>query len=162
MNSRRMGRLSIATAVLGLLALQTGGAVAQMYKYRDPATGKMVITDTPPAGQSIRRQSASATSDEDAEVAPEGALKKSGDDPRLAARKAAADANEERQREQEQAELAGRKRQFCADLERNLRTLESGQRIARMNDSGEREFMSDEARAAELERVRSEMANCEQ
>ena len=42
-----------------------------------------------------------------------------------------------------------------------MRTLNDGMRIARVNEKGEREFLSDSDRTAETERTRSAIAaNC--
>ena len=50
--------------------------------------------------------------------------------------------------EEEQAELARRK-ENCDNARRNLQLYQSGERIVRRNDAGEREFLDDDQRAAE-------------
>ena len=154
---------TIALVVLGIA--YAPAAEAQLYKYRDPATGKIILTDNPPTGAARQRSStgrAGTTNEAEADGTTAAAAQKaSGVDPRIEARKRDEEAKERAVLEAENAELEERKRQFCADLERNLATLESGQRIAQMNDAGEREFMTDDKRSAEISRIRAEQANCQ-
>jgi type IV secretory pathway VirB10-like protein len=49
---------------------------------------------------------------------------------------------------------AQQKRQACDNARANIAAIESGQRIARPNAKGEREFLDDSGRAAELSRSR--------
>lgn len=154
---------------VGVLAIVAAGflasspAEAQVFKYRDPATGRIIMTDKPPAGRSAKPPAADAGFEaaeaSDAQDAPpaEGNV-----DPRLAARKREADA---KQRAADDASVAAereRLREACTGMRRNLAMLESGQRIATMNEAGERDFMSDEQRAREVERTRLELQHCEQ
>jgi hypothetical protein len=59
-------------------------------------------------------------------------------------------------KEQEAAQKAAQRNQACADLATGIRTLESGMRVVTVNPQGEREYVSDEERAARLERLRRE------
>ena len=59
-------------------------------------------------------------------------------------------------KEQEAAQKAALRNQACADLAASIRTLESGMRVVTVNAQGEQEFLSDEERAARLERMRRE------
>jgi hypothetical protein len=61
------------------------------------------------------------------------------------------------QKKRDEAEDAGRLAQYCQDLRTEFRTLSSGVRIARVNEQGEREFMSDEERARREESVRRDL-----
>lgn len=45
----------------------------------------------------------------------------------------------------------------CTDMRSNLAALESGQRVSRFNASGERVFIDDATRAAEIQRYRNEL-----
>ena len=72
----------------------------------------------------------------------------------MASRKRAADRAAE---EKKAAEEASRKIQLaraCSDAQGNIRMLESGQRISRVNAAGEREFLSDSERMQRLTEAR--------
>lgn len=72
------------------------------------------------------------------------------------------------QQAQQQAKLQAdktqqqaRKAQNCTRARNQLAALESGQRMARANDKGEREVLDDRGRAEELQRTRDDVAsNC--
>jgi hypothetical protein len=57
------------------------------------------------------------------------------------------------------AKLAAAQAENCARAKAQMRTLDSGMRIARVNEKGEREFLDDKARAAEAERTRAAMTS---
>lgn len=61
----------------------------------------------------------------------------------------------------EEAKLAAAKADNCTRAQTQLRTLDSGTRLAQINDKGERVVMDDAARAAETKRARELVAsNC--
>lgn len=64
--------------------------------------------------------------------------------------KAAQDAAAKAAREKKQAE---EKKENCQNARQTLRTLQSGQRIARVDSKGERYFISDAQRAQETARA---------
>jgi hypothetical protein len=154
-----------ALPLVVLAALVAPTAEAQVYKYRDPATGKIILSDNPPSGRAARSPSARGGGvDDDGSAEESGAAtapKATGVDPRLEARKREEEVRERAKAEAENSEIEERKRKICAEIRHNLKTLESGQRIAQMNAAGEREFMTDEARSSEIERMRSELSACE-
>jgi hypothetical protein len=170
----RSQRSAIPLLLLGaglFAALQGTDVAAQVYKYRDPSTGRVIMTDKPPAGADVRRRAAPSAApaeaeeadgnesgDKPAKVPPK--VRESGVDPRLEARRKEEEARRQaEQRSRDEAERE-RLREACADMRRNLAALESGQRIARMNDAGEREFLSDEQRARDIERARADLERC--
>lgn len=155
--------LSTVTVLVVFGGMLAAEASAQVYKYRDPVTGKTVLTDKPPKGAAPASGSPAAEAeDSDTDKAEVVAKPKvSGTDPRLEARKREEEAQARAKQEAEAEQLKERKRAYCADLARGIRTLESGQRIVRMNEAGNREFMGDEERNQELEKRRAELANCE-
>ena len=87
-----------------------------------------------------------------------------------AAPRPSADADLERRRRAEQAreaqarpapedpQLAARKRDNCSRARAQLAALESGQRMARVNEKGERTVLDDRARAEEARRAREIIA----
>lgn len=62
----------------------------------------------------------------------------------------------------EKARVAAAKAENCSRARGHMAALESGQRMSRMNANGEREFLDDQARAAESARTRQLMdSNCQ-
>ena len=59
----------------------------------------------------------------------------------------------------EDEKVAIAKADNCLRAKAQVRTLDSGVRIARTNDKGEREFMDDAARAAETKRAQDIVAS---
>jgi hypothetical protein len=57
-----------------------------------------------------------------------------------------------------EAAVARDKQQACTSARNNLAALESGQRIARPNAKGEREFLDDTQRAQEISRNRESVS----
>lgn len=74
-------------------------------------------------------------------------------DPELEARKKQAEAAEEAKRKAEEQRIARARADNCERARKSKGMLESGMRIATTNAKGEREFMDDKARAAELQRI---------
>ncbi len=82
-----------------------------------------------------------------------------GLDPKLAERKAKADQAEAAKRQAENAKVAQAKAENCARIKLAQVSLQSGSRISRMNLQGEKEFMNDAERSAELTRINNIMAS---
>ena len=158
-----------------LLALAAAGAHAQaLWKWRD-ASGQLHISDkapppgtpakdilsAPPGGivpppAALVPKPASAPADTSADTANEGALDKK----KKAADKEKAD-KEKADRAAIDAKNAAVRKDNCARAQNSLQALNSGQRIARMNDKGEREFLDDAARAAETKHAQDAVTeNC--
>jgi hypothetical protein len=150
-----------------LLTVAAMPAVAQ-WKWRD-AKGQAHASDTPPPRDIpekniIQRPDLAARAAPAASAAPPAAeasasaTLKPATDPQL----------EEQRRRIEQDKLARDKaeadkqlalrRENCQRARENLKTLDSGQRIARVKADGEREILSDEQRATEVRRTREAMA----
>ena len=77
-----------------------------------------------------------------------------GSDPELEARRRKVEQDVAAKKKAEDEKVAIAKADNCLRAKAQLRTLDSGQRIARTNDKGEREIMDDTARAAEAKRTR--------
>lgn len=61
----------------------------------------------------------------------------------------------------EQQQLEARVAQWCEDLRARERMLESGMRVARVDQAGEQSFMTDEERASQLGAIRKDLqAQC--
>jgi hypothetical protein len=97
-----------------------------------------------------------------ASLAPQAAAAPAGVDPALKPagrdkalddrRKQAAEAEAEKKKKHDE-EVAALRADNCSRARQSKATLDSGQRIALTNAQGEKEYMSDEARAAETKRV---------
>lgn len=86
------------------------------------------------------------------------APKLSGRDPKLEEKKKQAEIAEAEKRKAEEQKLAAQRAENCQRLKRDKATLDSGIRIARANDKGEREILDDNQRAAEARRIDTLMA----
>jgi hypothetical protein len=83
------------------------------------------------------------------------APKLSGKDKELEEKKKQAEDAQAARKKAEEQKIALAKADNCARSMQSKATLDSGVRIARTNDKGEREIMDDTARAAETQRVQS-------
>lgn len=175
-------RISLATVAAALVAVYAAPACAQ-WAWRD-GTGRTVYSDQPPppsvkTDQILRQPGTQSFSRPSAQTAaapaPAGDGKAEGKaEPKDAPKgpKTLAEREQEfRKRQQEsaeaekkQAEEQSRNDQKSAECERMrgyLKALEDGQRIARTDAQGNREFLDDAARAKEVSRVRDGMSrNC--
>ena len=80
-------------------------------------------------------------------------------DKEVQARKRAADQEQATKTKAEEEKAAGVRAENCRSARSHMASLESGQRIARTNDKGEREILDDAGRAAELRRAREVIAS---
>lgn len=90
--------------------------------------------------------------------APANAPKISGKDNQLEEKKKQAEAAEAEKKKAEEEQLAKARADNCARAKRAKAGIDSGVRIARTNDKGEREIMDDAARAVESKRIEGIMA----
>ena len=160
--------MNIRWMVLFLLFVSLGAA-AQMYKWTDK-DGKVRYGDTPPPG--VKSTPVAAPSGApSAPSVPSGSSASSASSPGPAISGSAADAKkgplspaereqEYRKRQEEQskaaaktaseAEAKSQRNEACERSKEYLRTLESGQRIARTNSAGERYYLDDSQVAGEI------------
>lgn len=160
-------RLGLAGLILSLL---TSLAVAQpIWKWRD-AQGRMQISDLPPPASVpekdiVQRPGSRAAA---AASAPLGATETNSAtgtapvvDKELEARKQKLLQEQAALRQAKAASAAERSRAInaenCRRATNQLKLLESGQRVARPNEKGEREIMDDRARAEEIQWTREVM-----
>ncbi|MDX5364779.1 MAG: DUF4124 domain-containing protein [Pseudazoarcus pumilus] len=148
-----MRKLCFALVFGTLLATS---AQAQVFQWRDDS-GRLVYGDQPPPGVEatvVRTHPAAGSKapvrEEAAAPAAESAT--SQDAPSRSEREAIA----KRTREQDEA-----RERACQETRNYLAALESGQRVARFNEKGEREFLDDNARMQTIERTRATLReNC--
>lgn len=81
------------------------------------------------------------------------AVKLSGKDKELQDKKKQAEAAEAEKRKAQEAEIEAVRAGNCARAKRSKASFDSGARIARTNDKGEREYLDDATRAAEAKRL---------
>lgn len=145
------------------LLLVSLSAAAQMYKWTDK-DGKVRYGDTPPPGVKATPMAGSSS----APPAPPAASASSGSSGSAAAAKdlkkgplsPAEQEQQYRKDKEEQAKAAAKsaseaeaksqRNEACDRSKEYLRTLESGQRIARTNAAGERFYLDDSQVAAEI------------
>lgn len=107
-----------------------------------------------PSGMPMSIPSASAPlSDATAAPTPTSAPKVSNKDAALEKKKTQTEAVEADKKKAEDQRVAAAKADNCARAKQALASLQSGVRIAQINAQGEREFMSDETRQVETQRV---------
>lgn len=147
---------------IGLAAVAVGTAHAQTYKWVDK-NGHVEYGDRPPAGAKVTplgnvapppaAPTPAASATDNAKNAKKGPLTPAQQELEFRRRmKAAQDAAAKADRERRAAE---EKKENCENARQTLRTLQSGQRIARLDSKGERYFISDEQRAQDTARARA-------
>lgn len=149
-------------ALIFLVFACAAGAAQAQIKCWTNAAGKRECGDTPPPGAKvnvIRGASPSAAppapSAKDS-TAKGGAAKDAKKGPLTAAeqeqefRKRQAESQKAREKEEQERKEAEVKRQNCEQARAALRTLESGQRIARADEKGERYYLNEAQIAAEI------------
>lgn len=159
-DSCRLRRAGLFLVLLTTMALP---AAAQVYEWRD-AQGNLNYSDRPPPGveaRLIRSGNPATGGDGDSTTAVQQPTAPSIAERELEFRQrraAEAEAATEAQRQRAQEE---ERQRACTQARSQLAALESGQRVARFNERGEREFLDDAGRAAEIERSRGFIAqNC--
>lgn len=157
--------MNIKTVVLAAaVGLASWNALAQ-WQWIDPS-GRKVFSDRAPGPEVpekniLRRpgQLATPPAAPSADTAAAAAASKpatprpAGKDEALEAKKKEAEAAEAAKKKAEEERIKKVKEENCARAKAAKATLDSGQRIARMNAQGEREILDDAARAAELKRT---------
>ncbi len=144
--------------LLGLL-LAAAGASAQQYKWVD-RNGRVQYGDVPPAGVNAtpvraptgRSAPYPAAASEGKADAKKGPLTPKEQEAEF--RKRRDEAEKDRQKQAQAAEESAAKKENCSSAQNQLRTLESGQRIARTDAKGERYFLDDAQIAQETAKAR--------
>ncbi len=145
--------------IVGLMLTCAAGASAQLYRWVD-SDGKVRYSDTPPTGVKATTLKPppdfsappSAAGDAAAKDAKKGPLTPAEQEADF--RKRQLGAQKAREKEDQAGRDAQAKQDNCARAQETLSGLESGQRIARTNASGERYYVEDDQRAAETQKAR--------
>lgn len=147
--------------VFGLACLLSASAMAQ-WAWIDKDGHKVFSDRAPPADIPDRNVLQQPASPVPMAVAPAAAAstggtalvpKTSGQDKTLEEKKKQADEAAAAKKKAEEEKLARAQADNCARARQSMLQLQSGVRIATVNDKGERVFMDDAARAAETQRV---------
>jgi hypothetical protein len=155
----------LLAAVLAFAALVTALPAQAQWKWRDK-DGRITVSDRPPPREVPEKDilskpnlparaatPAAATTPAAAASAPPTALERE-----VQARKRAAEEEKAAKARAEEERNATRRAENCRQARNQLTALESGQRIARTNDKGEREVLDDQGRAQETQRAREVIA----
>ncbi|MBQ0959477.1 DUF4124 domain-containing protein [Ideonella sp. 4Y11] len=156
-------RRSIALLAIACLALlPVVGSAQAIWKWKD-ANGTLQVSDTPPPTSVPDSAIISRPGGRVAEIVVGGSAEAPASTPsrsdsalearkreQQAGQKAADAARAAATKERDQA----RREENCRQARQQQANLDSGMRMARLNDKGEREYLDDSARAAEAERVR--------
>jgi hypothetical protein len=138
--------------IVVLSFLVAAAASAQQYKWIDK-DGKVRYGDTPPPGVTANRMKPPSGPVAPA-PSPEANKQAKPLSPEAAFRKRQEDADKEREKQTKTDQDAQTKRENCARAQDALRTLETGQRVARTDTKGERYFLDDGQVAQETARAR--------
>jgi hypothetical protein len=139
-------------AFIFLLALGFAAAAsAQQFRWVDK-DGRVQYGDTPPPGVKATRLKPPPTG---SAPAPAAAAKKDEKplSPEAAYRKRQQEREEAEKKAAQEAKDAEAKRANCSAAQAQIRQIQSGQRITTTDAKGERGFMDDSQRAAELQRA---------
>jgi len=127
------------------------------YKWTDK-NGKIQYGDTPPPGvnaSAMRAPSAPASAPAPAAEAKGKPLTPAEQE--AAFRKRQIDAAKEQEKQAQAAQDAAAKKENCSRAQQYLRTLESGQRIARVDAKGERYYLEDAQISQETANARTQV-----
>lgn len=156
--------------VVAVLAAGFAGTATAQWKWRDK-NGTMHISDLPPPSsvpdkdvlQRPRAQMRSSTSNTAAAApasAPSAApAARSASDPEIEARLRRAEQERQAAQKREEDKVAAQRAESCTRAKEAMRTLDSGTRLVRVNDKGEREVLDDKMRAEETQRARNVIAS---
>ena len=160
-----------------LLGLALALPAAAQWKWRDQ-NGRVQYSDLPPPagvpeqdilsrpGPGAKRRGITMQPVQQAASAPSaaaaaGALAPRTGDPELEAKRKKAEAENTEKQKAAEAKVAAQRQDNCSRAKEQMRTIDSGMRLARTNDKGEREVLDDKARADEAKRTREIIAsNC--
>lgn len=159
----------LVVLLAALIGLTVTVPASAQWKWRDKA-GQTQYSDLPPpvgvadqdilqrpiAGQRKPVLAAASTASAAASSAPLLAPKAS--EPELEAKRKKNELDEAAKKKAEEARLVAARADACTRAQANLRTFDSGVRIARTDAKGEREYLDDSTRAAETQRTREIIA----
>lgn len=152
-----------ALVIVGVTLLLSALPASAQWKWKD-ARGQVVISDVPPPREipdrdvmqkpdAVARRAAPPTPAASAPAAEPSAAKPKVD-PELEARKKKAEQEQSDKLKAEEEKIAAQRAENCRRARSHMATLDSGVRLSRTNDKGEREILDDKQRADEINRTR--------
>jgi hypothetical protein len=165
---RLLRALPLAAAVLTLLASSLPAQAQWMWR---DASGRITVSDLPPPRETPdkdilrrpeapRRSAAAVAAAPAAEAASRPATAPPAPtDASLEARQRAAEQEQQARQRAEEQKVAAQKSDNCRRAREQMRLLDQGTRLVRINEKGERIVMDDAARAEEARRAREVMAS---
>lgn len=159
-------------ALLALAALLTALPADAQWKWRDK-DGRITVSDRPPPREvpdkdilsrpTLPSRPAAApagpAASAPAPVAASASAPPTALEREVQARRRAVEEEKAAKAKADEERNAARRAENCRQARNQLAALESGQRIARTNDKGEREVLDDQGRAQEAQRARDVMAS---
>jgi hypothetical protein len=157
-----------AWVFVGCSVLLAALPASAQWKWKD-ARGQVVISDVPPPreipdrdvlqkpGLVNRREAAQPAPA--ASAAPVEAVAKAKVDPELEARKKKAEQEQNDKTKAEEQKVAAQRADNCKRARAHMGSLDSGIRLTRVNEKGEREILDDKQRAEEVARTRQIIAS---
>lgn len=158
-----------AAALAALFAVGLSLPAEAQWKWKDKS-GRVQYSDLPPPsavsdaeilqrpnGSASRKQPpafATEASQPASAAAPAAASGPARVEPELEAKRRKAAEDEAAKRRAEEEKLKAARADNCQRAKGQLRALEDGMRMARVNDKGEREILDDKGRAEEIKRAR--------
>lgn len=148
-----------------LAALLVAALPAQaQWKWRD-STGQITASDLPPP-RGVPEKDILSRPDQNtrrppppAPAAASAAPARSAVDKELETRKRAGDQEQQAKARADEEKLSQQKAENCRRARSHVSALETGQRIARTNEKGEREVLDDKGRAEEMRRANDVIAS---
>jgi hypothetical protein len=164
---------TVFALVLASLALLAALPADAQWKWRDK-DGRITVSDRPPprevpekdilgrpntAAQRAQSAAAAAAPPTSTAAAAPASAPMTALEREVQARRRAAEEERAAKAKAEEERNAARRAENCRQARNHLAALESGQRIARANDKGEREVLDDAGRAQETQRAREVIAS---
>jgi len=157
-----------AVVLVGFTVLLAALPAAAQWKWKD-ARGQIVISDVPPPRdipdrdvlqkpELVARRPANQAAPAASAPAAE-AVAKAKVDPELEARKKKAEQEQGEKVKAEEQKVAAQRAENCRRARSHMSTLDSGIRLSRTNEKGEREILDDKQRADEIQRTRAIIAS---
>jgi hypothetical protein len=152
-----------AVVCVGFSLLLAAVPAAAQWKWKD-ARGQVVISDVPPPRDIpdrdvlqkpellVRRPAGQAAPVASAPAVE--AVAKAKVDPELEARKKKGEQEQQERVKADEEKVAGQRAENCRRARSHLSSLDSGMRLSRTNEKGEREILDDKQRADEMQRTR--------
>lgn len=162
-------RRSLVVLSIALLGAAVALPAAAQWKWRG-ANGQIQYSDLPPPpgvsdkdilqrpGSSAMRSAAPAAAPA-ASSASAPLLAPKGQEPELEAKRKKAEQEQAEKQKAEEQRVAAAKADNCKRAREQMRSLESGMRMARVNEKGEREILDDKGREDEMKRARDMVAS---